>query len=1247
MLPLRPWAWRNTLSAHLGLTNMKFAAPYGQGLSEQRFGVRKDWPELASILDKALDSLADNERLKLYRRWSQVEVADVEIIKTPLAQLELTTKESAWLKEHPKLTFSVPTNAPPLYYSDERGELAGINIDYLQLLARKIGINIEIKGYSTWSSALEDAKKHIVDGIPNADATEDRKPYLNFTDSYSTFPQVIVTREDYDLIGRFEEISGKKIAVKRSSSRVHLVKKQYPATEIIEVDHIGEGLNLLSANKVDALYADLAQLDALTANKFYTNIKYAVVAETPPVGLARIGLRNDDPLLLNIFNKAIANISRQEHLALKKRWLPSTKSTLTKKIELNAKEQSWLAEHPKIILGGGVFLPLDGVNQEGHAIGIGPDYTNLMAKMLGIQFEYVSGEWAKIHEMAQEKKIDGIRMLAKNTEREKYLTYSDPYTTFIYGIFSRRENTDLNSLHNLSGRTIAVLNKSVDHTYLAERYPDIKLVIKPSYSEALDAVLQGEAEAAVGSASSLNYLAQDKLAYDVTMIASVPELEQALYVAVRNDWPQLASILSKTIAQIPAEKHLEIKNKWAPNDSFMGNGLSQQLSLTAKEVEWLRQHPVLRVGFDSDWPPVEYANKESKHKGISADYIILIAKMLGVTIEPETSQSWQETIDLTKKGELDVLPAVTPTPQRHEYLSFTSPYVSFPMVIVTDQSVAYISDMNELAGKKVAVVSDYASHDILESNHPEITLQPVRNLAEGLHAVQDGDTYAFVGSLASISHIMSREGMTGLKVSGETPYSYDIAIGTRKDTPILAGIIQKALDAIPEEKQTEIFNRWVAISYERGIDYTLLWQVLLGAALILMVFVYWNRRLAREVTHRKQAEQNLEATNRSLEFVQFGIDHAVDMAYWLYADEGRLFYVNNATANRLGYEREEMVGMTVSDFDPVFPTTEWPQFVERLKAAESLTFESRNMTKNGEVFPVEVTARWLKFEDQDRFIAFGRDISERKQQEAEVLQAKEATELANKKLKELDMLKSMFIASMSHELRTPLNSIIGFTGMTLEELSGDLNEEQRDNLSRVFKSARHLLNLITDVIDISKIEAGRVDIFPENFSLKELVDEATGSIQGQLKEKDLQLEVELPKEINMRSDRKRILQCLLNLLSNAIKYSEKGTITLKAVESRDNVIISISDTGIGIAEADMPKLFKAFERFESLLRVKAGGTGLGLYLTRKIVTDILAGKITAESELAKGSTFTITIPINIDKEQKRIRVKDYEESAGH
>ena len=238
-------------------------------------------------------------------------------------------------------------------------------------------------------------------------------------------------------------------------------------------------------------------------------------------------------------------------------------------------------------------------------------------------------------------------------------------------------------------------------------------------------------------------------------------------------------------------------------------------------------------------------------------------------------------------------------------------------------------------------------------------------------------------------------------------------------------------------------------------------------------------------------------------------------------------------------------------------------------------------------------------------------------------------EEANVRLQELDRLKSMFVATTSHELRTPLNSIIGFLSMTLQGLSGELNQEQRDNLSRAHGSAMHLLSLVSDVIDITKIEAGKTEVFPESVLLEEVIAEASGVMAADIGSRSLALEVEVPSGTRLFTDRKRLLQCLINLLGNAVKFTEAGTIRIMAKPGEDFLEISVSDTGIGIREKDLLKLFRPFERLESRLSVQAGGTGLGLYLTRKLCTDILLGAISVQSREGEGSTFTLRVARDI------------------
>jgi PAS domain S-box-containing protein len=377
----------------------------------------------------------------------------------------------------------------------------------------------------------------------------------------------------------------------------------------------------------------------------------------------------------------------------------------------------------------------------------------------------------------------------------------------------------------------------------------------------------------------------------------------------------------------------------------------------------------------------------------------------------------------------------------------------------------------------------------------------------------------------------------------------------------------------------------------------------------------------------------------------------------------KMLAVNDAFIYHYGYTRDQALALLLTDLYPDDEKGPIADLSGTLKG-HAYAGEWHHVKADGSIINIVARSHDIGYWGNDARIAVLTDITEMKKAEAElekhrlhleemvtdrtaelILSQNELKRLfddvnaanrelaeVNEKLMEVDRLKSMFIASMSHELRTPLNSIIGFSSILLKEWRGALNIEQKEDLAIVNRAGKHLLSLINDVIDVSKIEANRIDIIIEDFDVYDVISEAVDFHKKDIEQKGLTLRVEAEHQ-TIRSDRKRLLQCVTNLVSNAVKFTEKGAISVRNSEvgngSGRHAEIVVCDTGIGMKEEDLPKLFSSFVRLDSPVRTLVPGTGLGLYLTKKLVTDILKGAIIVESSYGHGSSFTMKLPVMI------------------
>jgi PAS domain S-box-containing protein len=344
---------------------------------------------------------------------------------------------------------------------------------------------------------------------------------------------------------------------------------------------------------------------------------------------------------------------------------------------------------------------------------------------------------------------------------------------------------------------------------------------------------------------------------------------------------------------------------------------------------------------------------------------------------------------------------------------------------------------------------------------------------------------------------------------------------------------------------------------------------------------------------------------------------------------GRIVLANGQAERLFGYARHALRGMLLEQLIP--------ERFRRAHIGHRGGYSARpgvramgsgrdlyGLRHDGVEFPVEISLSPIETEEGTLIMSAIRDISERKQIELTLQEN-------NVELAKAVATKDRFLAGMSHELRTPLNAIIGFTGTMLMKLPGPINDEQTKQLRMVQSSARQLLSLINDLLDLTRIESGKVALEVERLPCTGLIDEVLSSFKPQARSKGLALEFEPPaEELTVRSDRRAVQQILMNLIHNAIKFTNNGSVLVRlaraVVDHKPCATISVSDTGIGIGAPQRDALFQAFSQLDANALRQFEGTGLGLHLSRKLAA-LLQGEILFDSEYGVGSVFTLALPL--------------------
>lgn len=786
--------------------------------------------------------------------------------ETFTSKLHLTQKEKHWLQTHPVIRVHNEVNWAPINFN-KNAMATGYSIEYMNLLAKKIGIKVE---YVTdeWNNLYNMAINKKIDVMLNIAKTKEREQYFLFTSSYLKNPMGIFARKKERFLRSLEDLNGKKVSVVDSFYHEKAIRENYPLIQVINTKNTTEALQMVCDKKVDATVGSFIVNNYLLNEIMCYDIEYKGELKNEKEIALHLGVRKDYPELHSILQKAMADVGSNEVNRLRKKWIPIL--SLNKKIFLTQEEKAWIKRHPIINIGGERdWAPLDFVDESGHYNGLANDYISLISKLSGIKFNIVIGKrWQDLLDSLKSGTLDMLPAIYFTKEREGKMFFTHPYLSIADYYFTKNNYPKINDIEELYGKKVASIKGYEVTSWLHNNHPQIDVIEYDTLLQSLRSVESGDTVAFINDNPSSTYAMEKNFITTLKLNNIVKSRTPvALHMAVKKEFKPLVSIINKVFDAISREDKKLISQKWM-TEIEQGYG---KIELTTEELIWLSTKPTIKFSVDPKWLPIEAIDQETKqYVGMMADYLDKIKELTGIRFELVSTDTWTDSVSLAKLKKIDMLAALSMTPERKRFLNFSDTTITLTDGVIMKSDAKFIASLEDLKGLKVGIPEGTSIHKKVQKDFPELTLIPIKGTYNGIEQLNKGNIDAFIGNLEVISHLIFTKNLLNLKVALNLDEVRELHIALLKNYPKEAlSIINKAIHTISLQEYNVIRQRWIGLKINVNEDYTLYLKILSGVLVLFLFFAYHNRKLKIMVDKKtrdlKEQKKEVEELSRTLE----------------------------------------------------------------------------------------------------------------------------------------------------------------------------------------------------------------------------------------------------------------------------------------------------------------------------------------------------------------------------------------------